>query len=399
MDLDEAVVLAAGEGTRLRPLTKNRPKPMLLAADRPILEYVFDTLIETGFTRIITVVGYKQDRVKNHFGSTYREIPITYVQQNKQLGSGHALLQAESEVDDVFIVVNGDQIVTPNIIDELKYGVEESGDAIAKLAVIERDAIREYGVVEVNGDRITAIIENPESDIYHLLNAGVYAFSNSIFGVLERTPNINGMLDLPRAIDQMIKADEIVRAVMTDGLWIDATYPWDLLEVASELLDNNWINKPQREDGVWISDSATVHESAEFVAPVVVGEDAVIGPGAVVGPDTGVGRNVTIGANAVVQRAVLDDDTRVDGNGTLIDSVTGQSVRLGAGTDVPGGYTTVSVAGEVHADQRLGAVFADRVRVDGAVSVEPGTLIGPKAHIHAGGNIRGTIPEGAEVLS
>ncbi len=396
--IDEAVVLAAGEGTRLRPLTRNRPKPMLPAANRPILEYVFDGLIDAGITRICTVVGYKHDRVQNHFGSTYRDIPIEYIHQDKQLGSGDALLQAGGAVDGAFLAVNGDQIVTPQIIADVLDEVESDGDAIAKLAVLKRESIGEYGVIELDGDRVTSIIEKPRDDVSHLLNAGVYAFSDEIFDVLEATDRTNGELELPDAISALLESNQIIRAVTTDGLWIDATYPWDLLALAREVLGEGWMNVPETKNDVWIADTATIHDAAELEPPVVIGQDCVIGPGAVVGANTALGRNVTIGANTVIHRSVIDDDTRLDPNSTLIDTVTGQSVKLGAGTMVPGGYTTVTVGGEVHADQRLGAVLADRVRADGAVNITPGSLVGPTAHLHAGGTIRGTIPEGAEVL-
>ncbi len=399
MSVEEAVVLAAGEGTRLRPLTRNRPKPMLPAANRPMLEYVFDALIDAGITQICTVVGYKRDRVQNHFGSQYRDIPIEYVNQAKQLGSGHALLQARESVSEAFLVVNGDQIVTPQIISDVVSAVDTNGDAIAKLAVIERDDITAYGAVELDGDRVTNVIEKPQDDIYHLLNAGVYAFSTSIFNALDQTPRVDGELALPAAIEELIHVDEIVRAVRTDGLWTDATYPWDLLDVTSELFTAGWLDVPEQETRVRVAETAQVHPAAELRPPVVVDRDCVIAPGAVVGPHTALGRNVTVGANAVVERSVLDADTRIDANSTIVDSVTGQSVHVGAGTTVPGGYTTVTVAGEVHPDQRLGAVFADRVRADGAVNVAPGTLVGPKAHIHAGSTIQGTIPADAEVLS
>ncbi|MBO4249570.1 nucleotidyltransferase family protein, partial [Halomicrobium sp. IBSBa] len=105
MHIDTAVVLAAGEGTRLRPLTRNRPKPMLPAANRPILEHVFDALVEAGIEKLVAVVGYKRDRVQDHFGPTYRGVPISYVSQTKQLGSGHALLQARSAVDGPVLVM------------------------------------------------------------------------------------------------------------------------------------------------------------------------------------------------------------------------------------------------------------------------------------------------------
>ncbi|HKJ58557.1 MAG TPA: sugar phosphate nucleotidyltransferase [Halobacteriales archaeon] len=397
MTIRDAVVLAAGEGTRLRPLTRHRPKPMLPAANRPILEYVFDALIDAGIERITVVVGYKHDRVQNHFGSDYRDVPIGYVHQQKQLGSGHALLQASEAVDDPFIVVNGDQIADPRMVAAVMEAAQE-GDAVARLAVIEREEVGSYGAVTLEGDRVVDFIEKPQAGTYHLLNAGVYAFDGRIFDVLDETPRREGDLDLPDAIGSIMAADEPIGAVRTRGIWIDATYPWDLLAVARDLLAAGWIDVDEAGEGTWIADSARIHDSAVVQSPVVVGPDAVVGPGAVVGPHTALGRNVTVGANAVVQSSVVDEDTRVDAGATLVDCVTGQGVRVGAGTVVPGGSADVTVAGTVHEDQRLGAVLADRVRLGGGASVAPGSLVGPNAEVDAGGYVRGTVKADARVM-
>lgn len=397
MPIRDAVVLAAGEGTRLRPLTRHRPKPMLPAANRPILEYVFDALIDAGIERIHAIVGYKADRVQDHFGSDYRDVPVEYVQQTKQLGSGHALLQARGVVDDAFLVVNGDQIADPRMVAGV-IEAAEAGDAVARLAVIEREEVGAYGAVRLDRERVVEFIEKPEAGSYHLLNAGVYAFDQSIFDVLDETPRRDGDLDLPDAIGSLIDADEPVGAVRTRGVWMDATYPWDLLAVARDLLVAGWIDVDEASDGVWIADSARVHDSAVLQPPVVIGPDVVVGPGAVVGPHTALGRNVTVGSNAVVESSVADEDTRVEAGATLVDCVAGQGVRIGAGTVVPGGDANVTVAGTVHEDRRLGAVLADRVSLGGGVSVQPGTLVGPNARVDAGGVLRGTIEADARVM-
>lgn len=397
MSIHEAVVLAAGEGTRLRPLTRHRPKPMLPAANRPILEYVFDALIDAGIDRIHVVVGYKHDRVQDHFGSDYRDVPIEYVRQGKQLGSGHALLQARDAPEDSFLVVNGDQIADPRMVSAVIQAAEE-GEAVARLAVIEREEVGEYGAVSLRDDRVVEFIEKPREGSYHLLNAGVYAFTDRIFDVLEDTPRTDGVLSLPDAIGSLIDADEPVGAVRTRGVWIDATYPWDLLAVARDLLAAGWVDVEEAGEGVWIAGSARLHDSVVVQPPVVLGPDTVVGPGAVVGPHAALGRNVTVGANAVVESSVLDDDTRVDPGAALLDCVTGQGVRVGAGTTVPGGDADVAVAGTVHEDQRLGAVLGDRAALGGGVSVAPGALVGPNARVDAGAHVRGTIDPDARVM-
>jgi UDP-N-acetylglucosamine diphosphorylase/glucosamine-1-phosphate N-acetyltransferase len=396
MSVSTAVVLAAGEGTRLRPLTRNRPKPMLPAADRPILEYVFDALVDAGMERLVCVVGYKHDRVQDHFGPTYRDVPVEYVRQHKQLGSGHALLQARAAVDGPPIVVNGDRLIEAGMVEQVCSDFERHEPA-ASMAVLEHPDAGQYGAVTLENDYIDELIEKPTADDYRLINAGIYAFQRDIFEDIADTPRTAGELGLTDTIARLMESDS-VRGVRCEGMWVDATYPWDLLRVAREVLARSRPQVEQRADGVWVHENASVHDDATLRAPVVVGPDSEIAPSAVVGPNTALGRNVTVGSNATIERSVLDTDTRVDAGVTLIDTVTGQDVLLGAGSVVPGGPADVRVGNQIFEDQRLGAVLADRVETGGDVSFAPGALVGPNAHLHAGVNVRGQVAEGAEVV-
>lgn len=398
MSLRTAVVLAAGEGNRLRPLTHNRPKPMLPAANRPVLEYVFDALIDAGIEEIAVVIGYKRDRVQEHFGPTYRDVPLQYVTQDKQLGSGHALLCAQSVVDEPFMMVNGDRVLESGLVADVIAEFETYPDAAATVGVLEHRNPREYGAVALHEGRIDEIVEKPDTDDYRLINAGVYAFRTEIFDAIEATERRDGELQLPDTLARLIDEGEDVRGVRVEGLSPHATYPWDLLTVTREILARGRVDEPAREQGVWVDDTSLVHETATLQAPVVVGPDCEVGPGAVVGPDVALGRNVTVEANATVERTVLDGDTRVGPNSTILDCVTGQDVTLGASTLVPGGQTDVRVGTRVFEDRSLGAVVADRVDAGGGVTLEPGTLVGPGARLHTGVRARGEIPADAEVL-
>ncbi|WP_254546091.1 sugar phosphate nucleotidyltransferase [Halomarina pelagica] len=396
MDIDTGVVLAAGEGSRLHPLTHNRPKPMLPAANRPILEYVLDALIDGGVERIVLVVGFKRDRVQDHFGPSYRDVPIEYVVQSKQLGSGHALQQAASVVDGSFVVVNGDRVIDTSLV----RSVVEAADPedAATLAVLEHPHARRYGAVTMDSETnlITALVEKPKDDDYRLINAGVYVFDRSVFDALADSEYENGALPLTTGVEHLIDEAD-VRAVRTDGLWVDATYPWDLLTVASEVLRHGIVDGHQHTPGVWVADSARVNDDATLQPPVVVGPDCEVAAGAVIGPNVALGRNTTVGANATLARSVLDTDARVGPGTTLLDCVTGQDVHLGAGTVVPGGPADVRVGDSVFRE-RLGAVFADRVRADGGVTCASGTLVGPHARLDTGVIVEGRIEANARVV-
>jgi glucose-1-phosphate thymidylyltransferase len=394
MEIDTAVVLAAGEGTRLRPLTRNRPKPMLPAANRPILEHVFDALVEAGVAELVVVVGYKRDRVQNHFGPTYRDVPVTYVTQSKQLGSGHALLQAREAVEGPVLVLNGDRLIDASTISAVADRFAET-DGPA-LSVVERRDTSRYGAVEVRDGYIEKLVEKPRESDYRLINGGVYAFPETIFEEIDATELDEGELALTDTLERLIDTGQI-GAVEVDGMWVDATYPWDLLAVADEVLARGRLREPAHRNRVWIDDSARVHDEAVIQGPVVVSPDCEVGPDAVVGPNTALGENVTVGANAVVEGSVVDSDTRIDPGSTLLDTVTGQDVHLGANTVVPAGPADVQVGTTVFEDQRLGAVIADRARARGNVSFEPGALVGPNAELDVGVTVRGNVSEGAEV--
>ncbi|WP_049892293.1 sugar phosphate nucleotidyltransferase [Natronococcus amylolyticus] len=385
-----AVVLAAGEGRRLRPLTTHRPKPMLPAATKPILEHVFDALIDAGVTDITVVVGYRRTRVQSEFGPSYRDVPLTYVTQDKQLGSGHALLAAEPATEGSTLVVNGDQLIDSRIIEDV-IAAHDREPATATLGLVRRANVTRYGGVLLEDGAVTEIVENPRDDRGYQLNAGVYAFEPSIFEAIRRSEPRDGEQSLVDGIATLLEVGEEVRGVVSEGTWIDATYPWDLLRIADDLLEDGEERR--------IADSASVHEDATVLEPVVIDDDCVVGPGAVVGPNVSLGENVTIGSNATVERSVLDADTRVDNGATIRDCVTGRGVGIGPNSTVAGGPSDVEIGDRVHRETILGAVLADHVRDIGGVTYEPGTVVGHGAVCHGGSTVSGTIVADAEVWS
>jgi len=393
MEVTKGVVLAAGEGTRMRPLTHNRPKTMLPAADRPILEHVLDVLVACGLEEIGMVVGYERDRVQEHFGHAHRDVPLTYVHQSKQLGSGHALQQAADATAGSTLVLNGDRVIDERIVAD----VLEGFDGEPTVSVLEHPTPSQYGAVRVSNGRLTELEERPDSGEYRLINAGVYAFDDRVFDAIDRTPRREGEIQLPDVIGTLLD-DGPVRAVTTDGLWADATYPWDLLYLNRELLGRERVDRPRLRDAVWVADSARVHERATLQGPVAVGPDAEVAAGAVIGPNVTVGRNGTVGSNVTLRNAVLDTDARVGDGATVVDCVAGQDVTVGAGSVVPGGPGDVRVEDRVFEGRTLGAVLADRACVGGGVTFAPGTLVGAGATVADGVHLAGTVPNGARVV-
>jgi len=383
----QAVVLAGGEGRRLRPLTANRPKPMLPAANQPLLDHVIQAVADAGIEEIVLVVGYRRDRIQNYCGDGDRwGVDITYAVQPQQRGTGDAVLQAAPHVEDSFIVVNGDRIIDPQAISNVRDRHADTGDPA--VAITEVDTPSEYGVVSLEGGFITHIEERPAPELAasKLINAGVYAFDPTIFAAIEETAH-RGELGLPDAINA-IAEDRPVHAVPYGGRWLDVSYPWDLLTVNETLLGE--APPPDAE-------TATVHDTAVVADHTVLGADARVQPQATVLGGSAVGANVTVGPNTLLSNAIVLSDATVMGGTIVRDCIIGANTTVGPGTVVEGGRADVPLAGVVHEDVRFGGVLGDNTAVGGNVTVRPGTILGNDVTVDGGAVISDQIEAGTVI--
>src|SRR5659263_333985 len=230
----KAVILAAGEGLRCRPLTLTRSKVMLPVANKPILEYVIRALSKNDIKEIIIVVGYKKERIMDHFGNGNNfGVNISYIDQDAQLGTAHAIKLAEPLVGEKFMVLNGDNLIDEETISELLHG--ESGDI--SILSVAREHITGYGVVLLEKGKVSRIVEKPRDRISHLVNTGIYLFSSSIFGEIEKTPISEiGEYAITDTIQKMIEKGVSVTNITTRSTWIDAVHSWDMLKANTILL-------------------------------------------------------------------------------------------------------------------------------------------------------------------
>ncbi|MEF8800585.1 MAG: sugar phosphate nucleotidyltransferase [Halolamina sp.] len=381
----KAIILAAGEGTRLRPLTRTRPKPMLPIANRPLLEHVLEAAHEAGIDEFVFVVGYKRERIQSHFGDGDDwGVDIEYANQEKQLGTGHAVLQAEPFVEGEFLALNGDRIVEPSAISAVVEERRENGGPVMAVTRVENPA--NYGVVDLDERRVRSIEEKPPAHTVEteFINAGVYGLDESVFDKL-RAAESEGELAITTTIQA---ADGPLRAVPFDGLWLDVSHLWDLLSVNARVLDRS---------GATSGSSGSVHDRATVVGPVSRGGDVRIRPGATVLPGTALGDNVEIGSNAVVSNAVVLPDASVGDGAVVRDCIVGENASIGPNTTVEGGDSDVVVDGEFYGDVRLGGVVGDNAVVGGAAVLEPGTVLGNDSAVSSGVVVDGRIENSAVV--
>lgn len=392
----EAVILAGGEGSRLGPLTRYRPKPMVPIANRPVIEYVVDALLEVGIDSITVVVGYRGDRIQDHLEHAYSEDRFTYVTQRKQLGSGHALKQAEGLLDGEFLLVNGDTIVGAGAVRQTIERHEAAGGH-ASAAVVESERPEDYGAIDLDDGRVVGITENPRDPRGYLINAGVYVLPPGIFDELDRIEPRDGEYYVT---DALVNLEGDVCGVELHGLWLDPSYPWDVLSVTESILTRHPELVSERdgfEDGVLIADSANLHPTAVVEPPAVVGANCEVNAGSIVRSGTCLGRNTHVGPHTVVDRSITGFDAHVGGSVHVRDCLIGDGTSIGDGTVLAGGPADVFICGRVHTDRSIGGIVADRVRVGEGVTVSPGVKIGPHASIAPGTTVRHDVSERAEV--
>jgi len=378
----KAVILAAGEGNRLRPLTERRPKPMLPVGNRPVLEHVLEAVADAGITEVVFVVGYERDRIQTHFGDGDEwGVDIEYAVQDTQLGTGHAVLQAEDYVSDSFVVLNGDRVINDSlvasVVDRLR------GGESPVVSVTRVDNARNYGVVELDDDQVHAIHEKPRGDQSRsdIINAGVYGFDPSIFEFIRDTKTSpSGELEVTATLDAMTRNGGVA-AIRYSDYWLDISYLWDLLSVNAAVVSR-------------MTDRTTDDEIPD--AAVAAGSTRVA-ERATVQPRVALGENVSVGPKAVVSNAVVLSDATIEAGAVVRDCIVGENATIGPNSTVVGGDARVVVEDEVHRDVRLGGVVGDNAVLGGGVVLDPGTVVGNHAKVASGVAVDDRVPSGAEV--
>ena len=395
----KAVILAAGEGARMGPFTASEPKVMIPVGNRPILEYVVQALVDNGVQDVVLVVGYRRERILSHFqeGKAFGA-RIRYVTQTKQLGTAHAVAEARPHLEDRFVVLNGSNMVDARFVGDL---IEQAkGPAVV---ITQSDRPRQYGVVTLQGSRVVSITEKPTQMISNLINTGAYALDASIFTDIERLA-AEGRNDLPSAINAHAASQDVL-ALRTEGMWIDALYPWDLLrlnqaaiastaDVRAGTIESNVTIRGR----VAVGDGCTIRSGAYLQGPLSLGAGCEIGPNAVLLPSTSLGRNVRIGALTTVANSILMDDVSLGASSVVQDSVIGSGVSAKAGLMAASGPADVKIEDEWHAVPQIGALLGEDAEFGSGVTIESGSIVNERTRVASGARIRGTVPAGGVVL-
>ncbi len=223
----KAVILAAGEGTRMRPITYTTPKPLIRILGKPILEYNLD-ILKGRVDEVIMVVGYLKEKIMDYFGDNYGGIKLTFVTQKTLKGTADAVRQVKALVPDKFVLMMGDNIYDKTDLDACL------AHELAALGV-EVSESEKFGIFRLDGDRVLGIVEKPKDFISNLANAALYVLDGDIFAEIEKLkPSRRGEYELTDAITALAKLRPIY-CIRSTGYWIPIGYPQDI-EKAEKIL-------------------------------------------------------------------------------------------------------------------------------------------------------------------
>jgi len=398
----KAVILAAGEGSRLRPLTYTRPKVMVPIANKPILEHLLDEVHRAGITEFIFIVGYCDEQVRDYFGSGEKwGVSITYRNQRKQLGTADAIRSVENMVDGKFLVINGDIVVSHDDIGKVV------GSDDTTISVVKVQRTEGLGMVELEEGKVVRIYEKTLHSPGNMANAGMYLFTPDIFTAIADTPkSLRGEYEITDSLQSMIDRGGDV-ACREISHWMDVSYPWDLLSLNESLLSRiEGQNLGETEANVVVKGvvaigrNTVVRSGTYIVGPVVIGSGCEIGPNCYIRPGTSIGDNCHIGSAVEVKNSIIMRGSKFPHHNYVGDSVIGENCNFGAGTKIANlrlDRKEISVASQKTGRRKLGAIVGDCVETGINASVNIGCLIGNNTHIGPGAVVGGVILPGSRI--
>ena len=376
----KAVVLAAGEGSRMWPLAVNKPKHLLPVGGKPLIMHIMEAIKENSIEQIFVVVGFKGDMIRSALGDGSKlGLRIEYLKQPNWTGTASALnIAFETVGREPFLAVYGDLWMTPSAVRTV---IEKSRECPRVMGVAHVTNPSEYGLVELDGDKLIKIAEKPLSRAKPAgwVNTGIYVLDDEVFRAIERTKvSKRAEYELTTSLQHVLDAgSEVKVATIAYQDWMDVGRPWDLLQANERALSalsyrvGGTIEKGAVLNGtVWIGASSVVKSGCQIEGPVYIGQGCTIGPNARIRPCTSIQDRVIVGAYCEVKNSLIMNETKVPHLSYVGDSIIGENCNLGAGTitaNIRFDEETLKmrVKGRLHDTRRnkLGVIMGDRFRL------------------------------------
>jgi bifunctional UDP-N-acetylglucosamine pyrophosphorylase/glucosamine-1-phosphate N-acetyltransferase len=365
----KAIVLAAGEGTRLKPITETISKVMIPVANKPLLEWTVDAL-RSIVNEVLIVVRKDQADILDYFADTPK---VRFVFQGQAKGTAHAIQCCEQYITDKFMVLNGDDLRS-----------EEDLEKLSKLdgmwqGVFYSDHPEDFGVVKIENGLVKGTLEKPKSPESNIISTGVFLFDKRLFDYIRKIkPTERGEYELPDAVNLMIK-DGIEFRPFVLSEYVGISYPWNILDANKMMLDKI---------GTQIGRNVKVRPGAFIEEPVAIGDGTIVGPNCFIRKYSVIGKNCRIGNAVEIKNSTIMNNTYVSHLSYVGDSIVGNNCNIGAGcifANLKLEHKTIPVnIKEQRIDskrKKLGAIIADNVNFGVNVTIMPGKMIWPNINI------------------
>lgn len=376
--------MAAGNGTRLWPLTTSVPKPFLPILGKSIIERKLDILSDF-VNEAVLIVGKNKEKIKEGLGEEYKGLRIKYVEQEERLGTGHALKCAEKVLKERFLVLNGDDIYG-------RTGLENALGKFPCILVKKVKDISDYGAAVVEGEFLKGIVEKPKENVSEWANIGVYHLPKEVLDA-EIEMSERGEYEITDFAQNLARTREVYWVEARD--WKPVTYPWDLLAANQIFLQDvrrkikGKVEKGARVEGkVFVGERSVIRSGAYVKGPVFIGKGCDVGPNCYIRPLSVINNKCRVGQAVEIKSSLLQEKSRVAHLSYVGDSVVGRNCNLGAGTVIANlrfdeKEVKAMVCGKLVGTGRrkLGAFLGDNVKVGIHVSLMPGVMVAPGCHI------------------
>ncbi|MDQ4131880.1 MAG: sugar phosphate nucleotidyltransferase, partial [Actinomycetota bacterium] len=372
----KAVIMAGGEGTRLRPLTSNQPKPLMPLVNQPLMEHVVRLLKRHGFDDIVVTLAFLPQAIRSYFGDGSEfDVRLVYATERTPLGTAGSVRNARDELDEPFLVISGDVLTDIDLTDLVEFHREKGGVATVALKSMENPL--EFGIVITRDDgSIERFLEKPSwGQVFSdTVNTGIYVFEPEIFDFIPADTSVDFSGDV---FPKLLADGKPMFGYRAEGYWEDVGTLDAYVRAHRDVLDGRVsVRTPgfRVAEGVWLGEGAEVDPGAKVDGPAVVGDHCRVEPGAHLGQYTVLGSNVMVRADATLERTVVHDNAYLSHAVNLRGTVVGRSSDL-----------------RPYARCDEGVVLGDECLVGEHAVINPGVTVYPFKTVEAGAIINSSI--------
>ncbi|MDL2261142.1 NDP-sugar synthase [Methanimicrococcus sp. OttesenSCG-928-J09] len=375
----KACIMCGGTGTRLRPLTFKRPKPMIPISNKPSVLHLIEHLAKEGFNDIVITLGYKGEDVEEELGdgSVYG-VHIDYVYEKEKLGTAGSVKNAQELLgNEPFIVVGGDHVMTLNLREMFRF--HQNNDADVTIGLLSIDDPREFGIADMDIDnRILRFFEKPKAgEIFsNLASTGIYVCNPSIFDKIPAGKKYDFAKDL---FPQMLENKERINGILVRGKWTDVgsagayrdAQKWMLDDMTETILEGDFISNGKIQGPLRVGTGVSIGDQSSLVGPLTIGENTRIGKRVLIGPYSVIGSN-----------CVIEDDVKI------LSSYVFNGTKIGTKTTLSGAIVDEDSVVGANCSLENGTIIGPNSKIEEGVTIHSGVKLWPETAIPKGENVK-----------